>query len=621
LLLWTRSNPSPPAGNIVVNKNNEVKGIFPGRRASAVEGSPFVPMDETTQVPQAEIPAWRTSLNGLIPEAPNTYMFGPVMLAHHAAWLLRLAHFSGDTVLRDAAYNAIIGRYANFPGYYFTSLHTDVYQRAGYPMHPFAGVKYNAIFYNHVWPHLALLVDFLVSDFYYRSHGKIDFPGTYAPGYAFLTSQVYGAGKGTVMGNSQVQLWMPPHALRADGIAFNYIMGHTEQDVFVAFANTAKRNVTEHLTLNKNILPWQRGKSYKVVVYDHNGKATNGVMKNGMLTVTLPAGGFTCMQIKGIYPAKKKEAAPGSTQNKNRLVRYTATNDSTAGATAMIIQPNEQLAVFYLYCNKTEKEWKQCSLRYRLNDNRQWTTITDSAYPFEFDLALGCTGDVVTFELTAVKQDGTPIRFSQQTINDRTGKFSILGLGDSITEGGPAFFSYLFPLDSLLKQAGYQPEFIGPRRSVLAGDTLYHSGFSGHTAEFLAAHIDSIYSAFPADVVLLHAGHNHFNEEAPVAGIIKAQRSIIATIKKKNPRALVFVAGVITSGKLPKYDYIPALDKAIKAMVDSLHDATVIFVDQQQSWDWRRYTIADKVHPNRTGARLIAANWFHAITDILNKKY
>jgi lysophospholipase L1-like esterase len=342
-------------------------------------------------------------------------------------------------------------------------------------------------------------------------------------------------------------------------------------------------------------------------------------MKNGLLTVTLPSNGLNCIQLKGLYSSTEK-AAELTPSNKNRLVRTNASGDSTATATAMIIQPNEQLAVCYIYCNKTEKEWKQCTLRYRLNNEQQWTTITDSSYPFEFDITLGHTNDVVTYEITAVKPDGSTIRFPVQTINNDTKKFTILGLGDSITEGGPNFFSYLFPLDSLLKQAGYQPEFIGPRRSIQLGDTLSHSGFSGKTAEFLAKNIDSIYTAFPADVVLLHSGHNHFNEEAPVAGIIKAQQYIIQTIKKKNPHALIFVAGVITSGKLPKYDYIPALDKAIKEMTDSYHDARIIFVDQQRSWDWSRYTIDDKVHPNRTGAGIIAANWFHALNAILNKK-
>jgi acetyl esterase len=173
----------------------------------------------------------------------------------------------------------------------------------------------------------------------------------------------------------------------------------------------------------------------------------------------------------------------------------------------------------------------------------------------------------------------------------KKGSQEILGLGDSITEGGPEFFSYLFPLDSMLKQAGYQPHFIGPRHTVQNGDSLYHSGFSGKTAEFLAAHIDSIYTAFPASIVFLHSGHNHFVEEKPVPGILRAQRTIIQTIKKKNPKARIFVAGVITSGKLPKYEYIPELDEAIKKMVDSLNDPSVVFVDQRNGWDWNQHYI------------------------------
>jgi len=198
--------------------------------------------------------------------------------------------------------------------------------------------------------------------------------------------------------------------------------------------------------------------------------------------------------------------------------------------------------------------------------------------------------------------------------------FSILGLGDSITEGGPDFFSYLFPLDSLLKQHGYQSNFIGPRFSILHGDTLHHAGFSGKTTEFLAKSIDSIYAAFPADIVLLHSGHNHFQEEAPIGGIIQAQQKIIRVIKSKNPKAIIFVAGVITSGKLPKYAYIPDLDLSIKKMVDSMHDASITFVDQQQQWDWNIHAIQDKVHPNKTGALVIATNWFDAMIKEFNKQ-
>jgi hypothetical protein len=288
-------------------------------------------------------------------------------------------------------------------------------------MHPFYEVKYNAIFYNHVWPHLALLLDFLVSDFYYRSKGNIHFPGTYAPGYAFLTSQVYGAKKGTVMGNEHVQLWMPSHALQSDGIAFNYLMGYNDQDLFIAFANTSNKTVTEHIRLNSDLIPWNQDKPYSLLTYGNDGKTIPGTMKNGLLTVTLPPGGTSCIKVKGLHPGIDKTGQavkPVQAGSKNKLLRYTADQDSSSTITAMIIQPNETMAVFYIYSNQTEKDWKQSQLRYRLNNSDTWTTVPDMAYPFEFDIALPDTGDTITFEITAVKQDGSTISFPVKKLNN-----------------------------------------------------------------------------------------------------------------------------------------------------------------------------------------------------------
>ena len=109
----------------------------------------------------------------------------------------------------------MIGRYANFPGYYFTSLDTTVYQQWDYPLRQYRDVKYNAIFYNHIWPHLALLQDFLVAEAYAKSGGRIHFPAAYALGYAFLTSNVYGHLPGQVFDTSGVRLWLPRQALKS----------------------------------------------------------------------------------------------------------------------------------------------------------------------------------------------------------------------------------------------------------------------------------------------------------------------------------------------------------------------------------------------------------------------
>lgn len=198
-------------------------------------------------------------------------------------------------------------------------------------------------------------------------------------------------------------------------------------------------------------------------------------------------------------------------------------------------------------------------------------------------------------------------------------RFSILGLGDSITEGGETFQSYLYPLWEKLFTAGYAVDFIGPKLSKCRTGTLSNAGFSGKNAEYLDDHIDSIYQKYPANIVLLHSGHNHFDTENPVAGIIMAQQSIIQKILTINPSAKILVAQVINSGKLPKYSYLPMLNKAIIQMVKNLHNRNVLLIDQATEFDWEKYTIADKVHPNTAGAERMAAVWFAGLKKILPK--
>ena len=114
-------------------------------------------------------------------------------------------------------------------------------------------------------------------------------------------------------------------------------------------------------------------------------------------------------------------ASPGqsiSVKKNNRFLRYSAADYSTATITAMIIQPVETTAVFYVYGNKTEKDWTTCTLRYKLNNSDAWTTVTDNAYPFEFDMVLPSVEASVSFQLTATDHRGRQISFVSKTIND-----------------------------------------------------------------------------------------------------------------------------------------------------------------------------------------------------------
>ncbi len=207
---------------------------------------------------------------------------------------------------------------------------------------------------------------------------------------------------------------------------------------------------------------------------------------------------------------------------------------------------------------------------------------------------------------------------SIQAHENRKGKrYTIMGLGDSITEGGESFQCYLFPLWEKLFSGGYLFDFVGPRLSKCRIGDLNHAGFSGMHAEYIDKVIDTLYRNNPADIVLLHTGHNHFDTEKPVAGIVAAQQSIIRKIKNINPEVTILVAQVITSGKLPKYSYIPELNRAIAVMVSQLNDPQVILVDQATGFDWQKHTIHDMVHPNAAGAEHMAGAWYTALQKIL----
>lgn len=209
----------------------------------------------------------------------------------------------------------------------------------------------------------------------------------------------------------------------------------------------------------------------------------------------------------------------------------------------------------------------------------------------------------------------------QEGKQTQASSISLMGLGDSITQGGSKTPSYLFPLSIKLHEAGYNVDFIGPRQTTLEGKTLNHSGFGGQNAEFLEKRIDSIYREFPADVILLHAGHNYFVENKPVSTIIDAQKSIVSKIKAINPDATIFVAQIIESGKLPKYAYIPELNIEIKNLVDDLQEIwpKIYLVDLAATFDWKSDTIEDMVHPNAFGAEKMAKVWFQELKKYLKK--
>lgn len=203
-----------------------------------------------------------------------------------------------------------------------------------------------------------------------------------------------------------------------------------------------------------------------------------------------------------------------------------------------------------------------------------------------------------------------------------TQKTTIMPMGDSITEGG-AFKVYRYPLIKKLTDAGYSVEFVGSKTTRSEANSpygeLHHEGYGGMNVQFLAGKIGELYTQNPADIILLHAGHNQFADKEPIPGMLKATEKIIKTARGINPKVTILLGQVIPSGKLPKYSYIPEYNEALVKLATELNtpESRIILVNHAEGFNWETDTGGDHVHPTASGAEKMAQKWFDALKQIL----
>jgi len=83
--------------------------------------------------------------------------------------LLRLNTNHKYKFFETYARNSIIGRFASYPGYYaagYTDLPLD-------SLYPYKGPDVTSLYYHHIPAHLALSLDFLITEAIQRSYGNI----------------------------------------------------------------------------------------------------------------------------------------------------------------------------------------------------------------------------------------------------------------------------------------------------------------------------------------------------------------------------------------------------------------------------------------------------------------
>ncbi len=172
---------------------------------------------QTNDTPEHAVPAWQVSPVGLGLEQPSTYTafrgaMNNIMQSTWAPHLLRAYRYTGREIYRTFARDGVIGRFANYPGYYLTCF-TD---REQDPRYPYAGPDITCLYYHHIPVHFAFTVDYLLADADVRSGGQVAFPWVKQKNYAWFNNRIYTAEPGNVYGDSQAVLWIERGVVETD---------------------------------------------------------------------------------------------------------------------------------------------------------------------------------------------------------------------------------------------------------------------------------------------------------------------------------------------------------------------------------------------------------------------
>jgi len=395
-------SPKIPDGNVTVNED----GFAPNYRSGPKY--PRVPLAAES------VPAWQVSEIGLTPESSGTSRgHRGILFACYAPWMLRIAALTGDTFLHDIGRSAVIGRYTSFPGYHLNAARTTSYQKPNFAERSKEELNaMTSIHYNHIWPHTALILDYLVSDVVAKSKGAIDFPSRYAEGYGYLQQKIYGDRPGKVYAVNGLHLWMPIGLMKSSHPELNYISARGENSLALAFANQSKTKVKSEIELNPEWVDGLAASGVSFTVWE-NGTERSALpsFSGGKFSIEVAPEGLTAVVIRGVKPRAGFQKVFFDPSAPALPEKRSVSEIDFRGLRAVALRfGSEALTSVYAYLPDLDREIARCTLYYRQGDG-EFTALEDRAFPYDYTIPVKGRLPVeyyVDLQLTNGKNERSP---------------------------------------------------------------------------------------------------------------------------------------------------------------------------------------------------------------------
>ncbi|MEK8129127.1 hypothetical protein WMW72_14575 [Paenibacillus filicis] len=339
------------------------------------------------------VDSWLVSPSGLTFEAANTSLYYR-MNAQEAPFLLRLSQYTGDTLLQDIAHNAVIGRYSNYPGYYYKGFSVSQLE----PDFPLQGPSEpTSVYYHHMPAQLGQTMDYLISEQSLKSGGSISFPSVFETSFLWFKYHLYGHKPGTFYGNSGVWLWMPKGIIETGNPQLNWITAESGSRFYIGLSNASAEEQQAEVVLNPQIIGLDPQKSYPVTIIRDNGTPQQAVMTGGKLDLTVSGGGLTAVIVAGLDIQVELHGAEPAADPSDASYFFDTHSPIDAVKGMLIVKPDGTSYNAYVQA-KTEEA---STLHYSLDGGATYTAVPDLIYPMEWSVRVDDPAQTFTYYVEA----------------------------------------------------------------------------------------------------------------------------------------------------------------------------------------------------------------------------
>ena len=402
--------PTPPEGDVVINKGGMARGVstmwWKGRerhrvgyenQASARKllSEAGVKKIEPFLLPEKTVPAMKVSRIGIGIEQHSTYIgsCSNILMPGWAAEMLRVYKHNDRDILMKFSRHTIIGRYANFLGYYIQDF-TDVQHDPDYPV---VGPDSTSFYYHHAPCHFAQSVDYLVSQLEVATKDKIKFPYMRQQGYVWFTDRIFGL-PGEVFGEKGCRPLISKTAVRPDTPKVSTFFARGKNSVWVILLNDSASPLETSLVFDQSDKMFCGvADNADIEVFDSDGNKLAQTLKFfGDKKVKIPAQKVLALRIpaaeKDVFP----QAAPLSDGGHVKIENFA---DGWGDLHAFRIRsPFGKDSLFVILTGAYGKE--NAKIKLSFGGTRAGTEITRAEYPFEISVYPVSMDEDLTFSVS-----------------------------------------------------------------------------------------------------------------------------------------------------------------------------------------------------------------------------